>query len=331
MRIMLDNNIWSYLGDKRAGKQFRALAHSLGHRVVTAPSVLLEVLQHPRSDIRAAIIEAITTATDERLRSEADREGAEVISEVRRLHPEWLRAVPDTGREATWRTYWTKRVWREAVEHHERLRVAEPARRTARTVQLLVDNQKEQQEVWREGKFNLRDLSMITLSPSEETTAEQQAGWVPGEKIAAWRPYSQEVYWLAFWTGRRAALTHEDTTYADWVGARVDLHAMCASREAFNRFWLYEVEATHMPRTWLRWAADTVQADMKITNGNPIDVQHAAYLPDCEVFLTADKNFVRVLDRIADQAPVPVGRAHRVAPAAHGGIVEAIEATLRGL
>ncbi|GGP77786.1 hypothetical protein [Streptomyces sindenensis] len=331
MRIMLDNNIWSYLGDARAGKQFRALTHSLGHRVVTAPSVLLEVLQHPRSDIRAAIIEAMMTATDERLRSEADREGAEVISEVRRLHPEWLRAVPDTGREATWRTYWTKRVWREALEQHERLRVAEPARRTARTVQLLVENQKEQQEVWREGKFNLRDLSMITLSPSEETTAEQQAGWVPGEKIAAWRPYSQEVYWLAFWKGRRAALTHEDTTYADWVGARVDLHAMCASREAFNRFWLYEVEATHMPRTWLRWAADTVQADMKITNGNPIDVQHAAYLPDCEAFLTADKNFVRVLDRIADQAPAPVGRAHRVAPAAHGGIVEALEATLHDL
>lgn len=74
-----------------------------------------------------------------------------------------------------------------------------------------------------------------------------------------------------------------------------------------------------------------MQADMKITNGNPIDVQHAAYLPDCEVFLTADKNFVRVLDRVAEQAPAPVGRAHRVASAAHGGIVEAIEATLRAL
>ncbi|WP_405623715.1 hypothetical protein [Streptomyces sp. NBC_00076] len=81
-------------------------------------SVLLEVPQHPRSDIRAAIIEAITTATDERLRSEADREGAEVISEVRRPHPEWRRAMPDTGREATCRTYWTKKFWREAMEHH---------------------------------------------------------------------------------------------------------------------------------------------------------------------------------------------------------------------
>jgi gamma-glutamyl-gamma-aminobutyrate hydrolase PuuD len=54
-------------------------------------------------------------------------------------------------------------------------------------------------------------------------------------------------------------------------------------------------------------------------------------MPDCEVFLTADKNFVRVLDRIGEQAPVPVGRAYRVAPAAHDGIVEAIEASLRTL
>ncbi|WP_329309634.1 hypothetical protein [Streptomyces sp. NBC_01262] len=331
MRITLDNNIWSYLGDERAGERFKTVAHSLGHRVVTAPSVLLEVLQHPRSDMRAAIVEAITTATDERLRSEADREGAEVISEVRRLHPEWIRAVPDTGREATWRTYWTKRFWREAVEHHDRLRETEPARRTAREVRFIVDNQREQQERWREAGFDLRDLSRITLTPSEETTVEQRAGWAPGERIAAWRPYNQEVYWRAFATGRRSVLTHEDTTYADWVGARVDLRAMCASREAFNRFWLYEVEPAYMPRNWLRWAADTVQADMKVTDGNPVDVQHASYLPDCEVFLTADKNFLRVLDRIAEQAPVPVGRAHRVAPATHDGIVEAIEATLRTL
>lgn len=331
MRIMLDNNIWSYLGDERAGNRFKTVAHALGHRVVTAPSVLLEVLQHPRSDIRAAIIEAITTATDERLRSEADQEGAEVISEVRRLHPEWIRAMPDTGREATWRTYWTKRFWREAMEHHDRLRKTEPARQTARNVRLIVDVQKEQRERVRDTGFNLRDLSRITMSPSEETTVEQRAGWATGEEIAAWRPYNQEVYWSAFATDRRAILTHEDTTYADWVGARVDLRAMCASREAFNRFWLYEVESAYMPRNWLRWAADTVQEDMKVTDGNPIDAQHASYLPDCDVFLTADKNFVRVLDRIAEQAPAPVGRAYRVAPAAHDGIVEAIEATLRTL
>ncbi|MET7694031.1 GNAT family N-acetyltransferase [Streptomyces sp. NPDC005483] len=138
---MLDNNVWSYLGDARAGSRFKTVAHALGHRVVTAPSVLLGVLQHPHSDMRAAIIEAITTATDERLRSEADREGAEVVSEVHRLHPEWMRAMPHTGREATWRTYWTKRFWREAAEHHDRLRDAEPARRTARTARFLVDGE----------------------------------------------------------------------------------------------------------------------------------------------------------------------------------------------
>ncbi|MFD0228275.1 hypothetical protein ACWGPD_29415 [Streptomyces hirsutus] len=331
MRIMLDNNIWSYLGDERAGKRFKAIAHSLGHRVVTAPSILLEVLQHPLADKRVAIVEAITAATDERLRSEADREGAEVVAEVRRLHPEWMRSMPDTGREATWRTYWTKKFWRDAVEHHDHFRKAEPARRTARAVQCVVDNQKEQRERWNEAGFDLRDLSQIMMSPSEETTAEQRAGWGDDERVAAWRPYNQEVYWRAFATGRRSVLTREDTTYADWVGAWVDLAAMCASREVFNRFWLHGVEPENMPRNWLRWAADTVQADMKVTDGNPVDVQHASYLPDCEVFLTADKNFLRVLDRIAEQAPVPVGRARRVAPAAHRGIVEAIEHTLRTL
>ncbi|MER7483985.1 hypothetical protein ABTX60_41195 [Streptomyces sp. NPDC126510] len=149
--------------------------------------------------------------------------------------------------------------------------------------------QKEQRERVRDAGFNLCDLSRITMSPSEETTVEQRAGWATGEENAAWRPYNQEVYWSAFATHRRAMLTHEDTTYADWVCAWVDLRAMCASREAFNRFWLYEVEPAYMPRNWLRWAADTVQEDTKSTDGNPIDAPHASYLPDCDVFLTADR------------------------------------------
>ncbi|MFD5126183.1 hypothetical protein [Streptomyces sp. NPDC058385] len=328
MKVMLDNNIWSYLGDEQAGDRFKALIRSLGHRVVTAPGVLLEVLQHPRPDKREAIVRAILAGTDERLRSEADLEGSEVVAEVRRLHPEWIRPVPDTGREATWRTYWTKTFWRQAVESHELFREIAPAQHAARTAQLLVDVQKQQQEDWREGKFDVSDLSRITAFPTDETAPGPRLGWEAGDKIAAWRPRTQEVYWYSFAVGRRSVLTNEDTTGADWVGARVDLRAMCTSREKFNRFWLYEVEAEKMPRNWLRWAAETVQADMKVTPGNPRDVQHASHLPDCDVFLTADKNFLRVLDQIAQQAPVPVGRGCRVAPAAHDGIVEAIQATL---
>ncbi|MER6357162.1 hypothetical protein ABT186_36455 [Streptomyces sp. NPDC001634] len=203
---MLDNNIWSYLGDQRAGAQFKAVIHSLGHRVVTAPSVLLEVLQHPLADKRVAIVEAMRTATDERLRSEADRESAEVIAEVRRLRPGWIRAVPDTGREATWRTYWTKGVWRDAVESHDLFRHTSLAQQNARKARFLVENQKEQRERWQKGGFDLRRLSAITMFPSPETTAEQQAGWEPGDRVEAWRPYNQEVYWHAFAVhARRAA------------------------------------------------------------------------------------------------------------------------------
>ncbi|GGR53954.1 hypothetical protein [Streptomyces roseolus] len=331
MRIMLDNNIWSYLGDEQAGDRFKALVRSLGHRVVTPPGVLLEVLQHPRPDKREAIVRALVTGTDERLRSEADLEAEEVVGEVRRLRPEWARAVPDTGREASLRTFWTKTVWRRALDSHDLFREIAPARHADRTAKHLVDVQKTQQKEWRAGKFDVGDLSRITAFPSEETAPGPRLGWRPGDRIAAWRPLTQEVYWRYFAVGRRSVLTHEDATGADWVGARVDLRAMCASREEFNRFWLYGVDAANMPRNWLRWAAQTVQTDMKVTGGNPRDVQHASHLPDCDVFLTADKNFARVLDRIGRQAPVPVGRGLRVAPAAHGGVVEAVEAALRTL
>ncbi|WP_406517447.1 hypothetical protein [Streptomyces sp. NBC_00134] len=98
-----------------------------------------------------------------------------------------------------------------------------------------------------------------------------------------------------------------------------------------SRFGLYEVEAEHMPRNWPRWAAQTVQTDLKVTHGNPRDVQHASRLPDCDLSLTADENFLRMLDQIAEQAPVSVGRDRRVAHPAHDGNVEAIQPALHTL
>lgn len=67
---------------------------------------------------------------------------------------------------------------------------------------------------------------------------------------------------------------------------------------------------------------------MKITDGNPVDAQHAAYLPDCDVFLSADKNFVKVAGRIAAAAPAPVGQVRQVVWTPADDIVDAIEAAL---
>ena len=60
-----------------------------------------------------------------------------------------------------------------------------------------------------------------------------------------------------------------------------------------------------MRRIWLRWAANLIQSESKITTGNPADEQHSTYLLDCDVFLTADKRYVDALQLREPSEPQP--------------------------
>ena len=62
----------------------------------------------------------------------------------------------------------------------------------------------------------------------------------------------------------RTAFTGEHTTYADWVGAYVNLTGLRRSRRDFGYLLLYEVGEKQMPRAWLRWAVDFAQYSVRL-------------------------------------------------------------------
>jgi len=125
-------------------------------------------------------------------------------------------------------------------------------------------------------------------------------------------------------------ITREDTTYADWVGAFVDVSAMTGSRSTFTRFWFDEVDRLAMKRNWLRWACGMAQHSFKITKGNAYDSQHAAYLPDCDVFLTADQRYAAALKDVRAATPFNICEIYLVPETRgkRGQVLLAIEAAL---
>ncbi|WP_166380912.1 hypothetical protein [Catellatospora methionotrophica] len=52
MRVMLDTNLRSYLGDAGMVRTFDAEVTRRSIRVMMAPSTLVEVLGHPKLDVR---------------------------------------------------------------------------------------------------------------------------------------------------------------------------------------------------------------------------------------------------------------------------------------
>ncbi|SCG60546.1 hypothetical protein GA0070213_106357 [Micromonospora humi] len=70
-----------------------------------APSTLMEVIRLPAPEARQRIISAMGTGPRRRLATEAESESAEVVAEVRRVRPQWLRSMPDTARVASLNTF----------------------------------------------------------------------------------------------------------------------------------------------------------------------------------------------------------------------------------
>jgi hypothetical protein len=135
-----------------------------------------------------------------------------------------------------------------------------------------------------------------------EFEGREPPGW-SGRPIAAWRAFNHLLFWNQLANvPQRALLTGEDTTYADWVGCWVSLTKLRQEPESFGRLWFEDLQLDDVRRSWLRWAINLVQT-MKVTAGNPADEQHASYLLDGDLFLTADRRYFDTIVEVRRQAP----------------------------
>ncbi|MFS8099301.1 hypothetical protein LFM09_19420 [Lentzea alba] len=311
MRVLLDTNLWSSIGDDGAAGGFAELARSHSLEVVVAPSTLVEVFRNPKAEARQRIVHALAKGPWRRLRTEAEAESAEVVAEVRRARPGWLRRMPDTAMVATHNTFWMKKIWRAAAESsqsfHDHTMKQMPKHAH------IVAVQKANKKSYLEENFKFGKLTGLTAAATPEAPESYLAGW-DGGPVEPWRLHSRDVFWRELVEVKgRASLSGEDTTYADWVGAYVDLAALRSDRADFTRFWLDDVQLNALPRQWVRWAVSTLQLTKKIDGlGNPADEQHSAYLVDCDLFLTTDKRYADVLGSVRAEAPFSIAEPRLV-------------------
>src|SRR5262249_19247606 len=85
-------------------------------------------------------------------------------------------------------------------------------------------------------------------------------------------------------------------------------------KPVYNRFWLKEVKAIDVPYTRLTGLIEFYQLQHKPTHCNAIDSLHSNHLLDCDIFITADKDFYKVLFSVSQKLslsakPVLINRA----------------------
>jgi hypothetical protein len=305
VRVILDTNVWSYLGDEGSRQQLDAGLRQCKATLLHTPSVLLEVLRTPNVEVRQRIVRAMVVGLPVRkLPSEAEAEAQEVTEEIQRVRPEWLLLVPDLRRADQAHRFWTRRIW-NAVERDLDGFVERSALLPLPDVdEHVLTVQRERKAAIRESRdSNWTELD-IWAEPTADASTEYLQGWPADQRVEAWRVATRDVFWEALKKAPlRRVLRYEDTTYADFVGARVDLEKMTRDGADFTTFFFDQVELAAMRRCWLRWATDFAQGFTKVTPGNPRDAQHAAYLVDCDLFVTADARYARTMATVAAACP----------------------------
>lgn len=308
MRVILDTNVWTYIGERGEREAFEALEQDLDLTVVVPPSLLLEALRTPVPDIRALVVQAMTSRRGTRVHPlpEARLEADEVVAECLHLRPSWLRRFPLSANVTPLERFWTRAIWQEAAADPTRVAMALSSE-TEKIVANIHAIQHENKTAFMEAGFRLDDSEpWVELDAAEDA---EQLGW-EGGRIEAWRYEACAIWWRALVVAPLLAQVRAmDTSYADWAGALLNLAVVARDRASWNHLWYHEVDPSKMPRIWLRSVVPWAQLQTRLGSGNARDAQHAAYLYDADLLITADRRYGKVLDVVRNWAPKPFAEA----------------------
>jgi hypothetical protein len=109
-RALLDSNIWRYIVDNTSQGPLLRLARDGSYDVQIAPAVLYETLRLRDARLRTSLVRLMTNSRFHRLMPEAYSESMEILHEVERIRPDWLRDAPDMQFFNRLRNDWTRKT-----------------------------------------------------------------------------------------------------------------------------------------------------------------------------------------------------------------------------
>jgi hypothetical protein len=280
--------------------------------VVASPAVVYELLRTPEPEFRKRDLKAVTLSSWLRPMSETFQLAEELRAEITRLHPEWLRDPPDLASWYTQRADWTssKGFWLRARRHPEFMNQV-----IAKVEENQIGIARSEFKAARESttiEFANLDLSQIT-----SVFVDHPPGW-EGDEFEAWRSTAYEL-WTKGLFGRPGR-----AVYREWLGPWVDLKKVGQNEAAWIKFWTYEVDRDCLPLHWIEYAFTVAAKTRKVSRGTPVDCQIGLYLPACDFFVTGDRIFGEITDKVRQWSPVKLGVV-RVLPGGEKGALELVQ------
>jgi hypothetical protein len=307
-RALLDTNVWRYVVNNNSQGRLLQLASNGSHELQIAPAVLYETLRLKDVSLRETLVHLMVKPRFHRLMPEAYSESMEILREIERAQPNWLRDEPDLQFFTRLRNDWTRTTggfWVRCARSP-----ASEACFLSRGEGDLLDAAKVQTELARKEMID----TGWKRNPPMDGTLMAFDGPVPG-----WRGDMVEAWRMNSLVGLSYALSRQGNAYRDWIAPFVELDYGLLASEAWLEFWLYLTNKSALPRQWMRWAHSFAQRFRKPTPGSPADTQLFTYFLETDLVITADKALLEILEECRPYAPcqLPEGK---LIPAGAGGI-----------
>jgi hypothetical protein len=283
-RLYFDTSVYRFA---RATKEIAQVARLLAAQdctLIASSSNLFETYAIATPQEREAELGVLVSLADEfESHPESWLHALELRREIKRLRPQWLRAVL------------SKRRLREFLQAHrarwEDARAGTMADMGAYAVFRrdfeggVSHNRQTQQGLRQELRKQQAEFTLVT--PHGESLSVELG--------------DPEIYWrfdcLQVWYNAIERCSPASRDYADWLGPY--LRSGSFRDHSYASFWLTEVTSDALPLNRLTGLIAFYQLQKKITHGNAVDQLHAGHWLTSDLFVTADRAFHDILSNVA--------------------------------
>ena len=302
MKVLLDTNVWRYLLD--SGKQdfLYKLSRQFGITIAISPAIVIETLRLSNPSLRKKIINLQTRNCWERLLPDAYLQSEDVKRQMIKFHPEWQLLKPNFSLYKKLRYDWIRTrggFWTNAMNSTESVAARYNAQ-DANHLELVRESSRNvRSSVLKDGRKIMQSSSLNDVKGYWKTVSGETS------ELEGWRVFAEST-WITM-------LTLNDSAFRQWLGCDINIDLLLNYyAEQFVNFWKSEVQAELVPREWLRFAVFALQSERKVTDGNPTDSAIAMHLVDVDAVISADKNFILMINTIQSEAPFRTARGYLV-------------------
>lgn len=293
MRVLFDTNVWRYVVDAGFENRLFQVTRRSNLSINIAPAIIVETLRMSDVQKLRKIIELQTRGCWNRLMPDAFLQCEDVKREMMRTHPEWALKSKNINLFRKLRYDWTRTMggfWEKVRSNPEKIAEQYKRQDSAALTQVREQSREVRKSVIEE------NVPMVNTS----LLRDWKGSWrnpISGEEVIAdaWRVYA-ELIW-------RNMLSTE-TVFKQWLGCDLDIKFLLSYQSSeYMRFWQSEAIVEAVPREWIRASVYGMQSERKVTDGNPTDSAIATHAVDVDLIVSADKNFIAMLNRLQDEAP----------------------------